>query len=51
MRWPTHFLSRIDANHPDDIDLMYDSVGPLLDEESIALWEQYADEFVAEMTG
>ena len=45
------FFTWIDANHPDDIDQMYDSVGPLLDDDSIALWEQYTDEFVEEMTG
>jgi hypothetical protein len=46
--WET-FRIWIDENHPDDFDLMYAPNGPLLDDESIALWEQYTAEFVASL--
>ena len=45
------FFTWIEENHPDDIDQMYDSVGPLLDADSIALWEQHTREFVASAGG
>jgi hypothetical protein len=37
------------GNHPDDLEHMYVGVGasPLLDQASIALWDEYSDEFVA----
>jgi len=41
------FFTWIEENHPDDIDQMYGSNGPLLDEGSIALWEERTREFVA----
>ena len=47
------FLGWISANHPDDFDKMLVSGGtsPLIDDNSIALWEQYTAEFVAEQEG
>ncbi len=47
------FLIWIEQNHPDDFDQMYVPGGtaPLIDENSIALWEQYTDEFVAANEG
>jgi hypothetical protein len=42
----------IEANHPDDIEAMYNGEGGArLDPESIALWEQHVDEYVAELGG
>jgi hypothetical protein len=41
------FFTWIEEEHPDDIDQMYGSAGPLLDDDSIALWEQHTREFVA----
>lgn len=46
--WDT-FRIWIDQNHPVDYDLMYGGTGPLLDPASIALWEQYTEEFVASL--
>lgn len=43
--WDAFFLW-IEENHPDDIDQMYGSAGPLLDDDSIALWDQHTEEFV-----
>jgi hypothetical protein len=45
------FEGWITENHPEAEDIMYDPArsGPVLNPESIALWEQYTDEFVAEM--
>jgi hypothetical protein len=40
------FFTWIEENHPEDIDQMYGSNGPLLDDNSIALWEQHTEEFV-----
>jgi hypothetical protein len=47
------FLTWMIENHPDDFDQMYVSGGtaPLIDPTSIALWEQYTEEFVAEHAG
>jgi hypothetical protein len=45
------FFTFVDNNHPDDVDLMYGAAGPLLDDESIALWEQHTRDFVASLEG
>jgi len=45
------FFTFVDNNHPDDVDLMYGAAGPLLDDESIALWEQHTRDFVASLGG
>jgi hypothetical protein len=49
--WRT-FMDWVLSTHPDDVQQMYGqspgvSTYPLLDQTSIALWEQYTDEFVA----
>ena len=46
------FRTWVAGNHGADLPTMYDDVngGPRLTPESIALWEQYTNEFVAEMT-
>jgi hypothetical protein len=36
-------------NHPEDVDVMLEDVSQILRPESLALWEQYVPEFVAEM--
>ena len=47
------FRTWVAGNHGADLATMYDDVdgGAHLTPESIALWEQYTDEFVAEMEG
>ena len=47
------FLTWIAENHSDDFEQMYVEGGtaPLIDPASIALWEQYTDEFVASVEG
>jgi hypothetical protein len=46
------FRSWVVANHNDDMSTMYESNGlPRYTPEAVALWEQYTDEFVAEMGG
>jgi hypothetical protein len=47
------FRDWIREHHPEAEDTMYDLArsGPVLNPESIALWEQYTDEYVAEMGG
>lgn len=42
------FYTWIDENHPEDLDQMYGSAGPLLDDDAIALWEQHTEEFAAQ---
>jgi len=46
------FRDWVQANHPDDYEIMFDFPDlPRTDASAIALFEQYADEFVAEMEG
>ena len=51
------FIDWVSTNHPDDFHLMFrfsrylSPNYPLLDPTSIALWEQYSDEFVASTRG
>jgi hypothetical protein len=48
----TGFASWVEVNHQDDVATMYHPEGgPNFTPESIALWEQYTDEFVAEHGG
>ena len=48
------FRAWVDANHPEDLSVMYESGGgfqpPRYTPESMALWEQYTSEFVASVT-
>jgi hypothetical protein len=47
------FRAWVGTNHAEEVDSMYDRArsSPKLGPESTALWEQYTDEFVAEMGG
>lgn len=46
------FRSWLVENHPDDIVAMYDPVGDAyLTEDSVVLWDQYVDEYLASLEG
>jgi hypothetical protein len=46
------FQNWMEENHPDDIEVMYDPAGGAsFSEESVALWDQYNDEYLASLEG
>jgi hypothetical protein len=46
------FRTWVEANHPDDIEVMYDPDGSNhFSLESVALWDQYVDEYLASLEG
>jgi hypothetical protein len=46
--WDT-FREWVEQNHSGDLATMYDAGNPRYTSEAIALWEQYTEEFIAEM--